>query len=151
VGGPLEPVSLDQVAREVADLFALAAGRPLVVVEGEAGQPVAARREELIQVMLNLLDNARGAEAARVTIELAPRRVRVRDDGVGIAPDQVERIFEPSFSTTTSGTGLGLAIVRRLVEGWGAEIGVESVPGEGTVLTIRFPEAGPPTPVDGAA
>jgi signal transduction histidine kinase len=151
VGGPLEAVALGAVAREVAELFALAAGEPQVVVLGEAGEPVAARREELIQVMLNLLDNARGAGAAQVAIELAPHSVRVRDDGAGIAADQIARIFEPSFSTTTSGTGLGLAIVRRLVEGWGATIAVESTPGEGTVLTIGFPGAGAPTPVDGAA
>jgi signal transduction histidine kinase len=151
VGGPLEVVALDEVAHEVAELFALAAGEPRITVVGDAGPPVAARREELIQVMLNLLDNARGAEATRVTIELAPQSFRVRDDGVGIAPDQVERIFEPSFSTTTSGTGLGLAIVRRLVEGWGATIAVESALGGGTTLTIRFPVHTAPTPTDGAA
>ncbi len=151
VGGPLEEVSLAQVAREVAELFALAAGEPQVVVEGDAGAPVAARREELIQVMLNLLDNARGAGATRVSIELAPRQFHVRDNGVGIAPDQVERIFEPSFSTTTSGTGLGLAIVRRLVEGWGASISVESARGEGTLLSVHFPEPTTPTPAAGAA
>jgi signal transduction histidine kinase len=151
VGGPLEAVSLDAVVREVAELFALAAGEPRVTVTGEAGRAVAARREELIQVMLNLLDNARGADAAHVTIMLAPERIEVRDDGRGIAADQIERIFEPTFSTTTSGTGLGLAIVRRLVEGWGATIGVDSSPGEGTVLSIRFPVPASPTPVIGAA
>jgi signal transduction histidine kinase len=49
------------------------------------------------------------------------------------------RIFEPRFSTTTSGSGLGLAIVRRLVEGWGGSVEVESTVGQGTAVVVRLP------------
>jgi two-component system, NtrC family, nitrogen regulation sensor histidine kinase NtrY len=62
----------------------------------------------------------------------------VRDNGQGIPPDVLPRIFEPHFSTRTSGSGLGLAISRRLVESWGGEVTVESEPGQGTVVTIRL-------------
>jgi len=67
--------------------------------------------------------------------------LRVADDGRGIRPDQLDRIFDPSFSTITSGTGLGLAIVRRLVEGWGASITVDSTPGSGATFSIIFSPA----------
>jgi signal transduction histidine kinase len=67
--------------------------------------------------------------------------LRVIDNGAGIPPERLERIFEPRFSTTTSGSGLGLAIVKRLVEGWGATIEVASEVGRGTTVTIRFAPA----------
>ena len=147
--GPLESVALDEVASELAQLFTLAATTPIVEVVGEAGPPVRSRREELLQVLLNLLDNARAAGARRIVLRLAPGELRVTDDGSGIPAGQLERIFEPTFSTTTSGTGLGLAIVRRLVEGWGATISVESTPGEGSTFILRF--AGPGSTGSGGA
>jgi signal transduction histidine kinase len=64
----------------------------------------------------------------------------VRDDGAGIPAESLPRIFEPQFSTTTSGSGLGLAIVRRLVEGWGGSIDVESEVGQGTTVIVRLPQ-----------
>jgi two-component system nitrogen regulation sensor histidine kinase NtrY len=134
----LEPIALRPAAEELASLFALSAERPRIEVIGEAAGPVCARREELVQVLLNLLDNARQADASFVRLVLSGYTLRVEDDGGGIPPEQLGRIFEPSFSTTTSGTGLGLAIVRRLVEGWEATVGVESDPGKGAVFTIRF-------------
>lgn len=137
-GTPLEPIALRTTAGELASLFALSGEAPAVTVTGPGDGMVAARREELIQVLLNLLDNARQAGARIVRLEVEALLLRVVDDGHGIPPEQLARIFEPTFSTTTSGTGLGLAIVRRLVEGWGATIGVESEPGRGTTMTIRF-------------
>jgi len=100
---------------------------------------VLARREELLQVLLNLVDNAMAADATRIRLITGEGELRVSDNGRGIPPDQIGRLFDPTFSTTTSGTGLGLAIVRRLVEGWGARIEADSVPGGGSSFTIRFP------------
>jgi len=65
--------------------------------------------------------------------------ITVADDGRGIEPDQLPRIFEPRFSTTTSGSGLGLAIVKRLVEGWGGSIETGSETGRGTTIVVRLP------------
>ena len=62
----------------------------------------------------------------------------VVDDGSGIAPEMLPRIFEPHFSTRSSGTGLGLAIVRRLVESWDAVVSVESESGRGTRIHISL-------------
>jgi signal transduction histidine kinase len=149
--GPLESVDLLATCREVAALFGMADSTPTVRVAGSVPAWVATRREELIQVLLNLLDNARQAEATTIRLEVRPGELGVADDGEGIPADQLDRIFEPTFSTTTSGTGLGLAIVRRLVEGWGGTVGAESRVGEGTTFTLRF--AAPPgstPPADGA-
>ncbi len=137
-GGPLESLDLAATCREIAQLYALAAGEPRVVVDDDGGVAVESRHEELLQVLLNLLDNARQAGATLVTLSVAGPVLVIRDDGQGIPGDQLQRIFEPSFSTTTSGTGLGLAIVRRLVDGWGGDIAVSSTPGEGTEFRVTF-------------
>jgi signal transduction histidine kinase len=65
----------------------------------------------------------------------------VEDDGEGIAPEALPRVFDPAFSTTSSGSGLGLAIARRLVESWGGTIGLTSILDRGTTVTITFPGA----------
>ncbi len=135
---PLESLALELVAAELASLFALGSEPMTVTVVGKTDGPVQARREELVQVLLNLLDNARQAGALSVRLLLADHTLTIEDDGRGIPLDQLGRIFEPSFSTNTSGTGLGLAIVRRLVEGWDASIGVTSNTGQGAAFTIRF-------------
>jgi len=101
-----------------------------------------ARDEELREVLLNLLENARLADARTVQVEVARAEGRVRlvvtDDGSGIAAHDLPRIFEPHFSTRTSGSGLGLAISRRLVEGWGGAVGVTSEVGRGTRVEVAL-------------
>ena len=77
-------------------------------------------------------------------------RLEVRDDGEGIPPELLPRIFDPHFSTRSSGTGLGLAIVRRLVDSWGGEVGAESERGRGTTVWVAIPKATPPVPGEGA-
>jgi signal transduction histidine kinase len=143
--GPLEPVALDDVAGEIAELYRLGSSGLGVEVSG-SGTVVEARREELIQVLLNLLDNAREAGATTIEVVLAGRTLTVVDNGRGIPEDQRERIFEPTFSTTTSGTGLGLAIVRRLVEGWGARVSAGAALGGGASFMLEFPSPGSTLP-----
>jgi signal transduction histidine kinase len=99
----------------------------------------AARADEVKEVLVNLLENARNADASRVLITVRNREITVTDNGTGIDPDLLPRIFEPRFSTTTSGSGLGLAIVKRVVEGWGGSIEVGSEPGRGTTVVVRLP------------
>ena len=106
--------------------------------------PALARDEELREVLLNLFENARLAEATDVCASVRRAsgatgefvEVAVRDDGTGIAADVLPRIFEPHFSTRTSGSGLGLAITRRLVESWGGEVAIESELGIGTTVRV---------------
>jgi len=138
-GAPLESVDIAATAREVAALYRLTADGSSVEVEGVYPVTVPARRDEVKEVLGNLLDNARNAGAKSVRIRVAPAALVVSDDGSGISADLLPRLFEPRFSTTTSGAGLGLAIVRRLVEGWGARVEVQSAAGEGTTVSIRWP------------
>jgi signal transduction histidine kinase len=88
------------------------------------------------------MENARQAGANRIDVEVSPGpehvEVVVRDDGDGVAPEDLERIFEPRFSTRTSGSGLGLAISRNMVEAWGGRMHAEPAPGRGTVMRISL-------------
>jgi len=99
-----------------------------------------ARSDELKEVLINLLENARlaNAKAVQVQLETGPNalRISVVDDGDGIPVDVLPRIFEPHFSTRTSGSGLGLAISRRLIEGWGGAVDVSSNIAVGTTVRI---------------
>jgi two-component system NtrC family sensor kinase len=113
----------------------------------DALPPALARGDELREVLLNLFENARLADARTVSASVrldamadgaAAVVVRVSDDGAGIAADVLPRIFEPHFSTRTSGSGLGLAITRRLVESWGGAVTIESEPGRGTTVRVTL-------------
>jgi len=150
VRGAPAPVDVGRVAADVVALERLGSEgtvRWVLEVPG-AGEGVVAlaEAEELAKVLLNLLENARLAEARTVTVTVAMTAaavlVTVVDDGVGIAPDVLPRVFDPHFSTRTSGSGLGLAISRRLVEGWGGTIGLESAPGVGTTARVALPRPG---------
>ncbi len=146
---PLEPVDLHAAAREVVQLYTLGgADAPTrFAVAGQPGPPVLARKDEVKEVLVNLLENARNAHARRVIVRVwdGARRLTVEDDGRGIPAEALPRVFDPAFSTTSSGSGLGLAIAKRLVESWGGAIGLTSAAGRGTTVTVAFP-ATPPAP-----
>ena len=69
-------------------------------------------------------------------------RVSIGDTGKGIPREDLEKVFEPFFSTKRKGTGLGLSIVHQIVEGHGGDIQVESQEGEGTSFRITLPIKG---------
>jgi signal transduction histidine kinase len=156
-----EPVDVAQAVKDVISLERLGGDHVEWLAQGvEAPEFAMARPTELREVLLNLLENARFAESRAVTVALArdgPGAVQVvvRDDGIGIPPEILPRVFEPHFSTRTSGSGLGLAISRRMIEGWGGSIAVESVAagpevvvnGKGTEVRIRLVAAPPPAQV----
>jgi signal transduction histidine kinase len=110
--------------------------------------------ERVRLALVNVLTNARHAVLARAdrpvdrarAIELITRTatpgriaIEVRDRGVGIAADDLSRVFDPFFTTRRTGTGLGLAITRRIIEGLGGTITVTSRPGQGTDVRIELP------------
>lgn len=98
------------------------------------------QKDEMRDVLLNVFENARLAGARHVDIALREedRRVTIEtvDDGSGISPAVLPRVFEPHFSTRTTGSGLGLAVSRRLIEAWGGEIAIMSEEGKGTKVLI---------------
>lgn len=144
---PAEPVDVAAIARDVLELERMGQTDVAWVAELPTGPVVAnARERELREVILNLLENARLAGARQVVLRVAAEQdggavLTVRDDGGGIPPHLLQRIFEPHFSTRTSGSGLGLAISRRLIDAWGGSISADNAPAGGAVLTVRLAPA----------
>jgi len=129
----------------------LEAGGVEVVREAEPTPAFAGDADKLRQVVLNLVGNAldaleeAGTAAPRLAIatgqNLAGTEVwlRVRDNGPGIAPDALARLWSPLATTKAHGTGLGLAITRKIVEGHGGTIEARSEAGQGTELLVVLP------------
>jgi len=136
---PLEEVDLGATVEEALALYRLGEEEGTVRLEVERRVVVRARRDELKEVVMNLVENARNAGAREIRVQVAPGQLDVADDGRGISGADLSRIFEPHFSTTTSGAGLGLSIVKRLVESWGARVGAASGTGGGATVTVRWP------------
>jgi len=114
-------------------------------VPDTASVPIA--QEQLEQVLLNLLLNARDAMPRGGTITIGATRtgarvhIDVRDTGIGIRPEALPHVFEPFFTTKgAAGTGLGLMIAKELIEQAGGMIRVESQDGHGTVIRIELPQ-----------
>lgn len=111
--------------------------------------PVMVDSERLKQVLINILINAGQAVGCDGHIGIRTRyeaaddtvRVSVADTGVGIAPDNIGKLFDPFFSTKDAGTGLGLSVVERLMTSWGGKILVESTLGRGSTFTLVLPAA----------
>jgi len=72
--------------------------------------------------------------------------VRIADTGCGIPPHQLERLFQPFYTTKERGTGLGLGLARKYLRAHGGDLEVASTPGQGTVIRIHLPVSGPPFP-----
>jgi signal transduction histidine kinase len=146
-GAPVDAVDVHRVADEVLALYRGGRDGIEYALDVPVDAPrVHARAGELKEVLVNVLENARGALDGGGEVRIAAAQtgggqwlhVDVTDTGEGIPAESLPRIFEPQFSTKSSGTGLGLAIVRRLVESWGGEVTVDSVPGEGTTVHLRL-------------
>jgi two-component system, sporulation sensor kinase E len=106
---------------------------------------VAVDRDQIKQAFYNVIRNgfqamkSGGILRIRTGSDETHYFVSFTDNGAGIAADDMGRIFQPYFTTKSSGNGLGLLIVRRIVRAHGGEIGIESTPGKGVTVTIRFP------------
>jgi two-component system, NtrC family, sensor kinase len=144
------PVGLHELLRQVAGNEASEAETG-VAVEIRCAAPalVYADAYYLRQALENLVRNAheamQGQKGARLKLALerdGPHAVvTVSDNGPGIPPEKLARVFEPFVSTKGKGMGLGLAICREIVEAHAGRLEVESTPGTGTTFTIRLPVA----------
>lgn len=148
-----EPMDGAAVVREtIAFLQPLAKERGLTlrVLPADLAVPVVSDKGVLERLLTNLVGNAlkfTDVGGVDVLVDALDDRfvLTVRDTGIGIPPDMVERVFEPFEQVSTGhgrsheGTGLGLAIVRRLVDLMGGEIAVESELGVGTRISVSLP------------
>ena len=148
---------LDPVVEAVA---AEGRGRGVLVGYGRLERDVTAAvdGQKLRQVFANVMKNALEAieprrAAGRVTVDLfvdgERAVVEVADDGMGISPEDRDRIFLPFFTTKPSGTGLGMSIVKKIVDLHGGDIAIESAPGSGTRVRISLPAVLAPHPLAG--
>ncbi len=117
-------------------------------MEAERGAAlVAADDSQLRRALLNILRNAQqsGAKKVDVTLALQPQRcsITVADDGGGMDPQKLEKVFEPFFSTRSRGTGLGLAITRQIIEDHDGRIRCHTLPGQGFRVVIELPRVWP--------
>jgi signal transduction histidine kinase len=103
--------------------------------------------DQLVQVVLNLILNAIDATDAGGHIQVHAEAtdqtlaIRVEDDGSGIGPEHVSRLFQPYFTTKKHGTGLGLFVTRKLILEHGGDIEVASEPGRGACFQVYLPRA----------
>ena len=156
----LENVDLNELVRAAEPLLrrSLAETQQLVVQTGALPGLVWADHNQLEQVLLNLILNARDAmpQGGQVTIETGGEAqtavLTVRDTGFGMDQQTLQRAFEPFFTTKEvgQGTGLGLSVVHGIVAQIGGKIEVSSQPGGGSAFTLRLPIASPGSPTRGA-
>jgi two-component system, NtrC family, nitrogen regulation sensor histidine kinase NtrY len=145
------PVRLDLSAwvKQALPLFA-GPGGPELETDLATGVEVSADRDQLAQVLHNLLRNAAEAVpdapwvAVRVQGDGGWAVLEVEDAGPGVAADQRERIFEPSFSSKPGGSGLGLAIARRIATDHGGTLEVVGGSRGGALFRLRLPLGGKP-------
>ena len=145
-----EPVDVNKIMAETVSLLEYEAKKNGVDIKQDFCEPEAvikASDPEMRMVFLNLMQNAFHAMSDGGVLSLSSAAegdeivIRVSDTGCGIAPENLNRIFEPFFSEgrpNGEGTGLGLPIVKNIVEGIGGKISVASERGKGTSFEIRL-------------
>ncbi|APW98368.1 two-component sensor histidine kinase [Halobiforma lacisalsi AJ5] len=149
-GDPFEPVDLDAVLDDVLTDLQLQIEETHAHITVDDLPTVQGDGEQLRQVFQNLLDNAieySGDEPPRIHVsadhEGSKWCISVRDEGIGIDPEQQDRIFEVFQQLHSreehAGTGIGLALCQRIVKRHGGEIRVNSEPGEGTTFSFTLP------------
>jgi PAS domain S-box-containing protein len=147
------PIMVAAVLRGVCDLIAPAVNEKRIRFEVELPPEDAMMDTDagiLRQIVLNLLSNAMkftdtGSIRLRATLDDRDLQIVVRDTGVGISPDDQERVFDAfwqanqTLTRNSGGTGLGLSIVHKLAEALGGSVSLESQPGVGTSFTVTLP------------
>jgi signal transduction histidine kinase len=139
---------IEEIDRAIVQVFPAAVPTDIRIHRkfGRDFPPLLMLRGHLSEICVNLLKNSREAlaEKGNVFVTADSRRdhsieISVRDDGPGIAPDKIGRIFEAYYTTKERGTGLGLAIVKHNVELYGGTVRVESGLGKGARFILIFP------------
>lgn len=141
-------VVAEELDNALQEVFPPAAKYPVKIHKTyEAALPaLLMQKRHLSGVLVNLLQNAREAMNGRGEVEVSAKygendsiRILIADNGPGIAPDKIDKIFEAYFTTREKGTGLGLAIVKHNTEMYGGTVNVQSELGKGTQFALEFP------------
>jgi PAS domain S-box-containing protein len=149
----VDALDLNSVARDVVAMLRGAGKLRHVAVTtnlGDGALTITVNRTRIEQILVNLVINAVdaiGDRSGTITIDVHPSSDQsrvvcvVRDTGIGIAPEQIDKIFQPFFTTKPEdkGTGLGLPVAREIVQSYGGNLIVESKLGEGTAFTFDLP------------
>jgi two-component system phosphate regulon sensor histidine kinase PhoR len=152
----LKETALGPLVRDVAELVREShpdGGIELEVIAPESPVTVRADADAVRQALLNLVDNALkySPDRKEVTVSLAAGPdaviIAVKDNGMGVAPGDRDRIFEPFFRASRAaerdpaGVGLGLKIVKHIMDAHGGRVTVESEPGKGSTFGLVFPRS----------
>jgi two-component system cell cycle sensor histidine kinase/response regulator CckA len=166
--GALSVCDPKDILEEAIKIASAGSAAEIVVQANEGVGAVRVDRPQILQVFQNLIVNALQAmppapHRARLLLKAADVHIsagqiaslpdgdyvefEVRDNGCGIKPEHIEKIWDPFFTTKKHGSGLGLATVLTIVRKLGGEIGLQSTVGEGTVFSVFLPRADQPADV----
>jgi len=141
-------MSLEKVVRETLELLQAEIDDRSILVETDFAAdlpPLFLDGEQIKQACYNIIKNAMQAMGTRGILNIRALRqgdaveLQFEDNGSGISLEDLPRVLEPYYTTKKRGTGLGLMIVQRIVQEHGAELQLESHPGRGATVKIRFP------------
>ncbi len=153
-GKTVEDVDLQETLERIHQLIRPSLGRKKIrfLFRVEQGLSLKVEQAQFESLAVNLLKNAINAVGGKGLVQVSAKRLRpgkgivkswvclsVKDDGKGIPSGEIERIFDPYFTTRNGGTGLGLAICQRIMENHGGHLKVKSKRRQGTVFTAYFP------------
>ncbi|MGL4291863.1 MAG: ATP-binding protein [Phreatobacter sp.] len=144
----LAPIAIDQwVEQQVADQDNLKGVTLALRLGADTHVPADGERlrQAFVNVLLNAVQACEGRPPGGAHIVISTRRdgdhvvLAISDNGGGMRPDIVQRVFEPLFSTKAFGVGLGMPLVKRIVEQHGGEVSIETGDGQGTTISLRLP------------
>jgi signal transduction histidine kinase len=140
-----ETLNVVEVVELALDIF----NEEQVVFESESPEIISKiDRTQLIRIITNLVKNAIQSipeQQERKTVFVTVKKddnnvlITVKDNGIGIKPEDISRIFEPKFTTKNSGMGLGLGIIKNIIENYKGTITFETEYGKGTRFTVSLP------------
>lgn len=137
-----EPVDLAELVRDTLDFFKtqLELDGVQLQVNLQDGVRIQGVAQELQQVLVSLLLNAKESQTKSILVSCAPTWIQVRDAGIGISEENLPRVFEPFFTNKKIGenVGLGLSVAREIVQKHGGTLTLQSQVGRGTIATMSF-------------
>jgi two-component system, NtrC family, sensor kinase len=142
VKAPADIHGMIESALSIAKYYKRKKGKTIITAFAADVPPICVIRDQLVQVLLNLILNAMDATPEGGTIEIRTAiiggwlRIDVIDTGTGIAPEHRDRIFQPYFTTKETGTGLGLFVCRNIVEQFGGQIELAATSPAGTTFSV---------------